>query len=119
MNWKDEKHAYLGVAPNRVVLVNMDDKSVVKDFSPQLRRFEYVYNWVINPIFKLNPKPAAMDDAMAYLLTGKTTFDENLVTTKLDSSKRELSIWQPIFSNLAFVVVMLAICCIYVSRKEY
>ncbi len=119
MNWKDEKQAYLGVAPNRVVLVNMDDKTVLKDYSPQLRRFELVYNWVINPIFKVNPKPAAMDDAMAYLLTGRTTFDENLVTTKLDSSKRELSIWQPIFSNLAFVVVMLAICCIYVARKEY
>lgn len=119
LNWKDEKQAYLGIAPNRVVLVNMDDKSVVKDYSPQLRRFEYVYNWVINPIFKVNPKPAAMDDAMAYLLTGKTTFDENLVTTKIDSSKRELSIWQPILSNLGFVVVMLAICCIYVARKEY
>lgn len=119
MNWKDAKQAYLGVAPNRVLLVNMEDKSVVNDYSPQLRRFEHVYNWVINPIFKVNPKPAAMDDAMAYLLTGKTTFDENLVTTKLDSSKRELSIWQPIFSNLAFVVVMLAICCIYVARKEY
>lgn len=119
LNWKDEKQAYLGIAPNRVVLVNMDDKFVVKDYSPQLRRFEYVYNWVINPIFKVNPKPAAMDDAMAYLLTGKTTFDENLVTTKIDSSKRELSIWQPILSNLGFVVVMLAICCIYVARKEY
>ena len=119
LNWKDEKQAYMGVAPNRVVLVKMDDKSVVKDYSPKLRRFENVYNWVINPVFKVNPKPAAMDDAMAYLLTGKTTFDENLVTTKLDSSKRELSIWQPIFSNFAFVVVMLAICCIYVARKEY
>jgi hypothetical protein len=60
-----------------------------------------------------------MDDAMAYLLTGKTTFDENLVTVKLDNSKRELAVWQPIASNSAFVLIILIICCIYVSRKEY
>lgn len=120
MRWKDEKEAYLGIAPNRVALVNVDDKKIVKEFSPVLRTFEQVYNWVINPLYKVNPKPAAMDDAIEYVLTGKSTkFDVNSSSSKVDSSKRELSIWQPIFSNLAFVVVMLAICCIYVARKEY
>ncbi|MFO0943173.1 MAG: hypothetical protein U0930_20750 [Pirellulales bacterium] len=117
LNWKSETEAYLGVAPNQVHLINMNDGSIVKSYSPQLRRFEYVYNWVINPLYKINPKPAALDDAMAYLLTGKTTFDENIVTTKLESNKRELSIWQPIFSNMAFVIIILSVCCIYVTRK--
>ncbi len=119
LSWKNENEAYVGVAPNQVHLINMRDGAIVKSYSPQLRRFEMVYNWIINPLYKLNPKPAAMDDAMAYLLTGKTTFDENVVTTKLESSKRELSIWQPIFSNLAFVIIVLGVCCIYVTRKEY
>jgi ABC-type transport system involved in multi-copper enzyme maturation permease subunit len=119
INWKNEQEAYVGVAPNRVLLVNVKDQSILQDYSPQLRTFEKVYNWVVNPLYKINPKPAAMDDAMAYLLTGKTTFDENLVTVKLDNSKRELAVWQPIASNSAFVLIILIICCIYVSRKEY
>ncbi len=119
INWKDDKEVYIGVAPNRALLVNVKDQSIVKDYSPQLRTFEKVYNWIVNPLYKLNPKPAAMDDAMAYLLTGRTTLDETLVTVKLDNSKRELAVWQPIASNMAFVVLVLTVCCIYVSRKEY
>jgi hypothetical protein len=56
---------------------------------------------------------------MNYLLTGRSTFDENLVTVKMDSSKRELDVVRPIVSNCLFVLFMLAVSCIYVARKEF
>jgi len=31
----------------------------------------------------------------------------------------EIDVWGPIWSNLAFVAVMLAIGCIYVERKDF
>jgi hypothetical protein len=30
-----------------------------------------------------------------------------------------LNIWEPIWSNLAFLTVMLTLNCVYVSRKDF
>jgi hypothetical protein len=49
-------------------------------------------------------------------LTGKST---EVDFAAMGNSKRELSIWGPIACNTIYVVVLLGIGCIYVSRKEY
>ncbi len=81
--------------------------------------FENFFSWLVKPIYLVNPKPSALDNAMNYVLSGSQTMNPQLVTNDLKTAQIELDVWQPIFSNLAFVAVMLAISCVYVARKEF
>ena len=78
-----------------------------------------VYNWGVNPLYQINPKPSALDNAMGYLLSGNETQSMSLVTNDMKQAQAEIDVWRPIFTNLAFVGVMLLIGCVYVARKEF
>jgi hypothetical protein len=119
MRWQDADTVWLGVKPNHVYLLNMKTGLIEQRYAPRSTTLEKIYRWGVNPVYILNPKPAALDNAMGYVLSGNQTQALNLVTNDLEAAQLELDIWSPIFSNLAFVAVMLGISCIYVSRKEF
>ncbi|MEZ6080618.1 MAG: hypothetical protein R3C56_34570 [Pirellulaceae bacterium] len=68
--WKNDHELWLGVKPNRVVQFNLASSQVVADHSPRATTLENVYRWLIKPFYIINPKPAALDTAMSYALTG-------------------------------------------------
>ncbi len=117
--WIDADRAWLGVKPNRAVLINVASGKVEQNLAPVPTRMDSFYRWFANPLYYVNPKPAALDAAMSYLLTGKDTQSLELITTDLKTARIELEVWQPIISNSLFVIVMLAIGCIYLVRKEF
>jgi len=119
MKWKDGKQVWLGVAPNSACLVDIKKAAVVRRLTPRPKTSERIYNLLVSPLYRYNPKPSALNQSMQYLLTGSATFDPQLITVKLDTAKVQLDIWQPIISNTVFVVLILAVSCIYLARKEY
>lgn len=119
VTWVDAQHVLLGVKPNRVVLLNLETGATEKSYYPELRTFEKVFNWAVHPIYLVNPKPAALDDAMSYILSGNKTASLDVVTVDMEQAQVEYDFWTPIISNIAFVVVMLTIACVYVARKEF
>ncbi|MEZ6135946.1 MAG: ABC transporter permease [Pirellulaceae bacterium] len=119
MRWMDKSHVYLASQPNQVRLVDMEAVRVDQAYLPTKTRLEYIFSGIIKPLYLVNPKPSALDNATSYLLTGSRTMNAQLVSGDLSSAQRELDIWQPIYSNLAFVLVILGISCVYVARKEY
>lgn len=119
ISWVDANQAYIGVKPNRVYLINTTDNSVVDSRVPTATILDRIYGWGVKPLYSIAPKPAALDNAMSYLLSGSQTQTMNIVTNDLEAAQLELDIWTPIISNLAFVIVILGVSCIYVTRKEY
>ena len=119
MNWTSPTTVLLGIKPNRAVEYDFANKSIVKDFRPTMSTLEMVYNWGVNPVYQVNPKPSALDNAMGYLLSGNATQSLNIVTNDMEQAQVEIDVWRPILTNLAFVAVMLTIGCIYVARKEF
>lgn len=119
ISWIDASQAYVGVKPNRVYLIDTKDNSVVDSRIPAATILDRIYGWGVKPLYSIAPKPAALDNAMSYLLSGSETQTMNIVTNDLEAAQLELDIWTPIVSNLAFVIVVLAASCIYVTRKEY
>jgi hypothetical protein len=119
MNWSDPHRVWLGLSPNRAVCIDSTNNETVEILNPQPTRSEIFYHRVVRPLYRFNPKPAALNQSMRYVLTGETTADPQLITFRLDNAQVELDVWQPIISNLVFLVVMLAASCIYLSRKEY
>ncbi len=119
MTWESTSNVLLGLKPNRVVEFDLSSSSIIKEFKPKMSTLEMVYNWGINPLYQINPKPSALDNAMGYLLSGSETQSLSIVTNDMKQAQAELDVWRPIFTNLAFVGVMLLIGCVYVARKEF
>lgn len=116
MHWLDEEHVWLGVSPNRVILFNVSSGEIEQECSPAKTGFERFYAWLIKPAYQALPKPSSLGQTMQYVLSGEETMRIN---NQADSAQLELDIWEPIFSNLAFVAVMLILCCVYIARKEF
>lgn len=118
MKWQDKDSVWLGIKPNKVVEYQLGDK-VVKEYSPKSSTLEMVYNWIIHPLYFVNPKPSALDNTMNYLLSGNQTQSMNLVTNDLKQAQIELDVRGPLISNLVFVAVILLVSSIYLARKEF
>jgi hypothetical protein len=119
MKWEKSQQLWLGAVPNHVYRVDLASHSIDRSLKPLPKTSEKFYNWLVRPLYKINPKPSALNQTMQYLLTGNKQFNPQLITVKLDNARVELDIWQPIISNSAFVAVILLLSCLYVARKEY
>ncbi len=117
--WEGSQELWLGVKPDRVVKLDLASGRVVADFTPRATMLETIYRWLIKPIYIINPKPAALDAAMSYALTGNKTQSLSLVTNDLESAQVQVDLWTPILTNTIFVVVVLGFSCWYVARKEF
>lgn len=117
--WLDTSRVWVAVKPHTAMLLNLGTGTIERQLSPAPSRLDWFYWWVANPLYYVNPKPAALDQAMSYLLTGKDTQSLEIVTTDLKTARVELEVWQPIVSNSLFVVLMLFLGCWYLIRKEF
>jgi len=119
LTWESPQKVLLGLKPNRVIEYDLASKQVGREFKPKMSTLEMVYNWGVNPLYQVNPKPSALDNAMGYLLSGNETQSLSIVTNDMEAAQVELDVWRPIVTNLVFVGVMLFIGCVYVARKEF
>lgn len=119
LDWDGSQHIWLGVKPNRVYRFDVASNSVKERFIPKATILERVFRWGLKPAYTVNPKPAALDTAMSYVLTGNQTQVLGLVTSDLGAAQIEIDLWTPLISNFVFVAVVLGFSCWYVSRKEY
>jgi hypothetical protein len=52
-------------------------------------------------------------------MTGRETVEMNSFDADLAGSQMRLDPWSPVYSSLAFMVVVLIVSCAYISRQEY
>ena len=85
--------------------------------SPALEPVETADRYVIGPLYTVFPKPGELDSVISYLMTEEDSvaLDEN----DLGVRRVALRIWGPIWSNLAFLTVVLALACVYLRRKDF
>ena len=75
-------------------------------------------------VYNLFPKPGELGDLVAYLVSGSKSAAANIgpfATDDLQSrhARQKLNIWPPLWSNLAFMVLMLGLGCWYAQRKDF
>jgi len=87
-------------------------------FAQQSDFVENLYLWVINPVYSVFPKPGDMEDVVTWLMTKQQTV-ARYKEADLSTERVVLDIWEPIWSNLAFLAVMLTVTCVYVARKDF
>ncbi len=87
---------------------------------PALDALQATYRYVILPFYTVFPKPGELGNVVNYVLTDqKTVVPDRPTTSDLRQARQKLDIAGPIYSSLAFIAVMLAISCYYVSRADF
>lgn len=79
---------------------------------------ESVYQWGIEPLHTVFPKPGEMDNLVAWLMTREQTIPTGN-RDGLAASRTVIDIWPPLWSNLAFLTCVLAISCVLITRRDF
>ncbi len=77
-----------------------------------------VYEWAIDPLHTVFPKPGEMDNLVAWLMTREQTIQTG-EGDALSANRTVIDIWEPLWSNLAFLSVVLMITCVLISRRDF
>lgn len=85
---------------------------------PKLSVLQQIFRYAVHPLYFINPKPAAMDNTISYLLTKKKSAGFEFDTASLEEAKPITDPWQPLWSNSFFIGIMLLICCLYLYRQD-
>ncbi len=94
-------------------------------FTPPMHMQTVAYHYIIHPIYTLCPKPGEFYRTITYLLLDpadtKTTADADEGDQRGDDAPPRTiqNPWQPVYSSLAFMLVMLAFGCLYMERQEF
>lgn len=83
-----------------------------------------LYDYLVRPLYRVFPKPSELDYAVRYLVTGETSvrIDDGQGTSSQDNLEDKRIVfdpWSSLWSNLAFIAVMLGCGCLYLIRSDF
>lgn len=85
------------------------------------------YDYVVRPLYLLLPKPSEVDNIVQYLVTGKKSVEmsgdsegrSRGGSDNLNHQRVTFDLSVSLWSNVAFVAVMLGLGCIYIARRDF
>jgi hypothetical protein len=89
----------------------------VATISPSYNVSEAIFWYGVRPLYKVLPKPVDLVEQ----LTAYFVYDRDTIRVEAGEQtiEEKLDIYTPIWSNLAFLAVMLGAGCWYVSRRDF
>lgn len=103
----------------RVTRYELDPFRVVEQRAPELDNFALAYYYGVVPLYTVLPKPGELGNLVEYLLTDQSTMPAGLNPSDLSDRRKNVDIAGPIWSSLAFLVVVLTLACVYVARSDF
>jgi hypothetical protein len=103
----------------RVSEYDLDTLNRARSFAPQLTPLEIGYYYAVIPIYTVFPKPGELDNTVQYLLQKDETINVGMQTGDLQAKRVRLRPWAPVRSSAIFVLVILAIACVYIERQDF
>ena len=103
----------------RVTQYDLASTEIDRQWQGQMPLVEKIYRYALHPLYTIFPKPSQLNTAVMYLLTSS---DLSIGGVQFDNQRTapvKVDIWGPVWSNLAFLVVVLTIACVIVSRKDF
>jgi hypothetical protein len=118
----------LAFTPERLLVVDdltrmteyeLGSWKVLAKRAPEMGVAESIYRYAIWPIYTIFPKPSELDQTISYLLTDEESTQLGPARQDLSAARVKLDVWGPVWSNLAFLCVMLGFASLYVHRKDF
>jgi hypothetical protein len=103
----------------RVIEYELDPFQVATRRTPELKVLERVYRYAVLPIYTVFPKPGELGEMVRYLLTEQETESIGPEPEDLRATHVKHNVKGPLWSSLAFTVVVLGITCLYIRRTDF
>ena len=89
-----------------------------RSLRPKSSVIELIYDYLISPFYEVNPKPAAVNETIEFVLRNPKNKNLAVDRSDLDLSTIQTDPWKPIWTNSLFIAVMLSVSCWYLSRQD-
>lgn len=89
-----------------------------QSYRPNPTTPEWLFNYIINPIYTVFPKPAAVSETIQYVVRNPDNKMPAFDNADLDIPRIEQNPWQPLWSNAIFIAVMLGLGCWHLYRQD-
>jgi hypothetical protein len=104
---------------NRVTMYQAESWDEQRRDQPQMGGWETAYRLAINPLYTVFPKPGELNELVTWILSDEATVGVPLGDGNLSDARQKIDVAGPIWSNLAFLSIVLAVGCLYVARKDF
>ncbi len=101
---------------NRVQEIRLNDGETVATFQPPDSLLFRVYRYLLNPIYRIFPRPGELANTNQYLLTNSKSLN---FTMDLRESRPIFDPWAPVWNSAIFAALVILAGCIYISRVEF
>ena len=125
--FNDEGEMYVADGWQDIARYTVGTSTPIEENTVPADNLRNVYRWLLSPIYTVLPQPSEVDNFVQYIMTGRRS--ESIVdngggpfarqVANLREDRVTFDVWEPLFKNVAFVVVLLAFGCFYVSRKDF
>lgn len=104
----------------RVTEYSVPDFTAGRRWSPPASLFDSTYRYAARPLYTLFPKPGELSNTVKYLMSGQSTVADDVRNRQApEASRTSLDPWSPVWSSGAFMLVMLALGCLYLEWQEF
>ncbi|MBC7966470.1 MAG: ABC transporter permease subunit [Fuerstia sp.] len=86
----------------------------------------HIYDYIVSPLYNILPKPGELNNAVQWILSGEQSVaisgdpeQGGNPEANLEAERVTFNVWNAIFSNVAFIVVMLGLGCLYIARSDF
>jgi len=114
-----QNHLLVGDVFMRVTSYSLPDFNPVKSHDPTLSTLQAVYRYGVLPVYTVFPKPGELNAVISRLFEESDTVTVSGNNEDLKADQFEIDFKTPLVSNGAFLLVMLALTCLYVARKDF
>jgi hypothetical protein len=103
----------------RVSTWSFPDLKLQNRYDPRQSLMRRMYRYAVKPLHAVFPKPKDLQNTVRYIMTGKDTLTMQGPGMPSGGTTVKLDPWQPLSSNLVFMMVMLLFSCGYVYRQDF
>jgi ABC-type transport system involved in multi-copper enzyme maturation permease subunit len=103
----------------RINEYQLPDLAPLRSFDPPLTTLQAVYHYALLPIYTVFPKPGQLNAVVQRLFEDEDTVSVSGDNDDLQADQFEIDVRTPLVSNAMFLVVILGLTCLYVSRKDF
>lgn len=116
----DQGELLVAERADRVTAYSLPDLVRQERYQPSRTWLRFAIDCLLYPVYRVVPKPRELDQLTVSLISDlDQTRNMDMSRDSDINAPEESSKWTPVRDNAIFVVIMLAVGCWYVSRRDY
>lgn len=115
----DPERIWIADRFGRVTRYELPSWNQLEQYSPEANTFEQVYRYAVSPLYTVFPKPGQLDDLIRYIITGEETKGIPGRELNLRQDRAVFDVREAVWSNVAFIVVMLSFTSFLIWRRDF